>query len=220
MPKEIDVQADGAAAHHHAEPARCAQRRQRRSARRAWPVCGARLNEDRDGRAAVITGAGRAFSAGGDFNYLEELRRGRRPARQDDHARPRHRDRHGALPDSGDRRRQRPRGRPGLQPGRAERHRLHGRECVPRRPARAGRSGGRRRRPADLAPADQPPAGQGVRVDRRADPGARGRRARAGQPRRRRSAGRGDRVREEDPGPAAAGRRGTKRLLNIQLERR
>ena len=34
----------------------------------------AALDEDAGARAAVITGAGRAFSAGGDFNYLDELR--------------------------------------------------------------------------------------------------------------------------------------------------
>ncbi|NNN28843.1 enoyl-CoA hydratase/isomerase family protein [Streptomyces sp. S3(2020)] len=37
---------------------------------RLWP----RLGADRDARAAVLTGAGKGFSAGGDFAYLDEIR--------------------------------------------------------------------------------------------------------------------------------------------------
>ena len=36
-----------------------------------WP----RLADGREARAAVLTGAGTAFSAGGDFAYLDEIRR-------------------------------------------------------------------------------------------------------------------------------------------------
>ena len=35
-----------------------------------WP----QLSEDRSARAAVLTGSGKAFSAGGDFSYLKELK--------------------------------------------------------------------------------------------------------------------------------------------------
>lgn len=38
---------------------------------RLWP----RLGDDREARVAVLTGAGKAFSAGGDFAYLAELSR-------------------------------------------------------------------------------------------------------------------------------------------------
>ena len=40
------------------------------------------LDADADARAAVITGNGRAFSAGGDFNYLDELTRDEELRRQ------------------------------------------------------------------------------------------------------------------------------------------
>ncbi len=38
-----------------------------------WP----QIDADEDARVAVLTGAGRAFSAGGDFNYIDELSKDR-----------------------------------------------------------------------------------------------------------------------------------------------
>ena len=74
MPPEIDVQADGplriitlnrpGALNAVNDPLHT-------GLARLWP----RLSEDHDARAAVLTGSGRAFSAGGDFSYLEELSR-------------------------------------------------------------------------------------------------------------------------------------------------
>lgn len=73
MPTEIDVRAEGSLRiitlnrpeelNAVNDPLHC-------GLARIWEA----LNEDADARAAVITGAGRAFSAGGDFNYLNELR--------------------------------------------------------------------------------------------------------------------------------------------------
>ncbi|WP_428340630.1 enoyl-CoA hydratase/isomerase family protein [Mycobacterium sp.] len=72
MPTEIDVQADG--------PLRIITLNRPNSLNsvndslhhglaKLWQ----RLSDDLSARVAVITGAGRAFSAGGDFGYLEEL---------------------------------------------------------------------------------------------------------------------------------------------------
>ena len=165
------------------------------------------LNEDADARAAVITGAGRAFSAGGDFNYLDELR--------NDEALRQKTIKHGRDLVIG-------MVRCRIPVVAAVNGPAVGLGCSLAAlsdivyiaetaffadPHVSDRSGGRGRRPAGVAVADQPVAGQGVRVDRGADQGAAGGRTRAGQPRRRRSGGRGDRVREEDHGAAPAGRR-------------
>ncbi|MGB5796680.1 MAG: enoyl-CoA hydratase/isomerase family protein [Mycolicibacter algericus] len=74
MPAEIDVRADG--------PLRIItlNRPDALNAVNDALHCGlaklwTQLDEDHDARAAVLTGSGRAFSAGGDFSYLDEIRR-------------------------------------------------------------------------------------------------------------------------------------------------
>src|SRR6476469_8228555 len=73
MPEEIDVQADGALriiTLNRPDALNAVNDALHVGLAKIWDA----LNEDAGARAAVITGAGRAFSAGGDFNYLDELR--------------------------------------------------------------------------------------------------------------------------------------------------
>ena len=73
MPDEIDVKADGALriiTLNRPDELNAVNDNLHVGLAKIWEA----LNEDAGARAAVITGAGRAFSAGGDFNYLDELR--------------------------------------------------------------------------------------------------------------------------------------------------
>jgi enoyl-CoA hydratase/carnithine racemase len=74
MPAEIDVRAEGELriiTLNRPDALNAVNDQLHTGLAQLWP----RLTEDRDARAAVLTGAGRAFSAGGDFAYLDELRR-------------------------------------------------------------------------------------------------------------------------------------------------
>jgi enoyl-CoA hydratase/carnithine racemase len=74
MPPEIDVRADGAlriVTLNRPAELNAVNDALHRGLTRLWP----RLSDDREVRAVVLTGAGRAFCAGGDFTYLQELRR-------------------------------------------------------------------------------------------------------------------------------------------------
>lgn len=73
MPEEIDVHADGPlriVTLNRPDSLNAVNDALHSGLARLWP----RLSEDRDARAAVLTGSGTAFSAGGDFDYLDELR--------------------------------------------------------------------------------------------------------------------------------------------------
>jgi enoyl-CoA hydratase len=72
MPTEIDVQADGPLriiTLNRPDSLNSVNDDLHHGLAKLWQ----RLSDDRSARAAVITGAGRAFSAGGDFAYLAEL---------------------------------------------------------------------------------------------------------------------------------------------------
>jgi enoyl-CoA hydratase len=72
MPAEIDVRADGALriiTLNRPDSLNSVNDDLHSGLARIWQ----RLTDDPTARAAVITGAGRAFSAGGDFGYLEQL---------------------------------------------------------------------------------------------------------------------------------------------------
>src|ERR1700751_5836761 len=72
MPTEIDVRADGALriiTLNRPDDLNAVNDDLHSGLARLWQ----RLTDDPTARAAVLTGAGRAFSAGGNFVYLEEL---------------------------------------------------------------------------------------------------------------------------------------------------
>ena len=72
MPEEIDVSADGPLriiTLNRPEALNAVNDALHTGLARLWP----RLSEDRQARAAVLTGRGQTFSAGGDFAYLAEL---------------------------------------------------------------------------------------------------------------------------------------------------
>ena len=74
MPEEIEVHADGPLriiTLNRPDALNAVNDALHTGLARLWP----RLSEDREARAAVLTGSGKAFSAGGDFAYLDELRR-------------------------------------------------------------------------------------------------------------------------------------------------
>jgi enoyl-CoA hydratase/carnithine racemase len=72
MPDEIDVRAEGplrVITLNRPDSLNSVNDALHNGLAKLWP----RMSADQDARVAVLTGAGRAFSAGGDFTYLSEL---------------------------------------------------------------------------------------------------------------------------------------------------
>jgi enoyl-CoA hydratase len=72
MPEEIDIRGDGPLriiTLNRPDALNAVNDSLHAGLARLWP----QLSDDRQARAAVLTGSGRAFSAGGDFAYLAEL---------------------------------------------------------------------------------------------------------------------------------------------------
>jgi enoyl-CoA hydratase/carnithine racemase len=76
LPAEIEVEADGPVRLirlNRPADLNATNHELHRGLAELWP----QLDADADARAAVLTGAGRAFSAGGDFDYIDQLIGGR-----------------------------------------------------------------------------------------------------------------------------------------------
>ena len=168
---------------HDRAPDEQGERGRRRRCTRTSPRSSAALRRETDARCVLLTGDGRAFSAGGDFAWFPELQDpehhgGRPPRRQADDLGP-------ARRRGADRRRgERARGRARRVDRPAVRRDLRRRRRELRRPAREGRHRRRRRRRRDLAAGARSGARQAVPADRRRAHRDRGRAHRSHQLRR------------------------------------